>query len=326
MVEDTLRMIIVKAPLRISFFGGSTDYESFYKEHGSFIIGTTIDKYIWLSARYRPEILPKESSIGYSKLEMVSSFNDISNPLIREVLRHHKLGRHIDFHSTADVPSRTGLGGSSSFCVGMTHLMKTLKDEPTNKRDLVKTAIHIERNVLKESGGIQDHILSAYGGLNTITIQKDGDFIVKPVPVSEEFKSAFENSTLLVYTNSQRDQKKIAKSHENKDKKKILELAQEAYQAFTREDIPEIGRLLFQSWEEKRKISNLVSTPHIDDTVTRVMKLGAYGTKLLGSGGCGFLVVICNPKAKKRITQAFAKDILAFKFENNGTEVVYPTS
>jgi len=117
-------MIIVKSPLRISFFGGSTDYESFYKEHGSFIIATTINKYIWLSARYRPKILPRKHFIGYSKLEVVSSAKDIQNPLIREVLRYHDIRDHIDFNSSADVPSRTGLGGSSSFCVGMVHLMK----------------------------------------------------------------------------------------------------------------------------------------------------------------------------------------------------------
>jgi D-glycero-alpha-D-manno-heptose-7-phosphate kinase len=318
-------MIIVKTPLRISFFGGSTDYKSFYREHGSFLIGTTIDKYIWLSARYRPKILPKEHFIGYSKLEVVSSIDDISNPLIREVLRYHNLDSHIDFNSTADVPSRTGLGGSSSFCVGMTHLMKTLKDESINKKELAKTAIHIERNILKDSGGIQDQILAAYGGLNTITIKKNGSFIVKPIPVSKKFKSKLENSIVLIYTNNQRDQKEIAESHENKDKKKILALAKEAYKAFIKEDIPEIGRLLFKSWEEKRKISPLISTKQIDKMVDQIMTLGAYGTKLLGSGGCGFLIVICNDNVKKKIVSEFKKDILEFRFEHNGTEVVYPT-
>ena len=100
-LQNTERpMIIVKSPLRISFFGGSTDYESFYKKHGSFIIGTTINKYIWLSARYRPKILSREHSIGYSKLETVSSIDDIQNPLIREVLRHHNIHDHIDFNSS----------------------------------------------------------------------------------------------------------------------------------------------------------------------------------------------------------------------------------
>lgn len=317
-------MIIVKSPLRISFFGGSTDYESFYREHGSLVIGATIDKYVWLSARYRPKLLPREHFIGYSKTERASSIDDIQNPLIREVMRYHDIREHIDFNSLADVPSRTGLGGSSSFCAGMVHLMKRLKGEPVHKKDTAKTAIHIERNVLKDSGGIQDQILAAYGGLNAITIEKNGNFTVRPVPVSDSFKHELEKSVVLIYTNAQRDQDEIAKSHENKDKKKILELAKRGYDAFLREDIKEIGELLFETWNEKRAISPLVSTEKIDTMVDEVMSMGAYGVKLLGSGGCGFLMVLCNPAAKKRIVDAFKEDILEFKFENLGTSTVYP--
>lgn len=318
-------MIIVKSPLRISFFGGSTDYESFYKKHGSFIIGTTIDKYIWLSARYRPKILPKEHFIGYSKAETVSSIKDIQNPLIRETLRHHGVRNPIDFTSLADVPSRTGLGGSSSFCAGMIHLMKKLDNKPINKKDIAKTAIYIERNVLKDSGGIQDQIWAAYGGFNTITIKKNGDFTVKPVPVSDAFKKKLEDSIVLIYTNNQRNQGSIAKSHENRDKKKILELSRKAYKAFLKEDIKEIGNLLVEAWNEKRKISPLISTKKIDKIAERVMEMGAYGVKLLGSGGCGFLMVLCSPTVKKKIGKEFKEDILEFKFENRGTSVVYPS-
>jgi D-glycero-alpha-D-manno-heptose-7-phosphate kinase len=123
---------------------------------------------------------------------VVSSAKDIQNPLIREVLKYHDVRDHIDFHSSADVPSRTGLGGSSSFCAGMVHLMKKLKDEPVNKKDIAKTAIHIERNILKDSSGIQDQILAAYGGFNTIEIDRKGNFTVKPLPVSDGFKKSFE--------------------------------------------------------------------------------------------------------------------------------------
>lgn len=318
-------MIIVKSPMRISFFGGSTDYESFYKKHGSFVIGTTIDKYIWLSARYRPKILPKEHYIGYSKAETVSSVDDIKNPLIREVLRYHGVRNHIDFTSLADIPSRTGLGGSSSFCAGMVHLMNSLDGKSISKKDIAKTAIHIERNILKDSGGIQDQIWAAYGGLNTITIKKNGDFTVKPLPVSKKFKRELEDSIVLIYTNDQRDQDLIARSHDKKDKKKILELARKAYKAFLKEDIKEIGALLLEAWNEKRKISPFISTKKIDTMADRVMGMGAYGVKLLGSGGCGFLMALCSPAVKKKIQKEFKEDILEFRFESRGTSVVYPS-
>ena len=316
-------MIIVKAPFRISFFGGSTDYESFYREHGSFIIATTINKYVWLTARHRPKILPKQYSITYSKHELVSSISDIENPLIREVLKYCNINKYLDFNSSADIPSRTGLGGSSSFCTGMIHLMKNMKGEKMSKKDVAKAAIHIERTVLKDSGGVQDQILASYGGFNTITIDKKGNFVVKPLPVSDAFKKKFQESIVLIYTNSQRTQNEIAQSHENKDKKKILELAKEAYTYFLKEDIKGIGNLLYKSWEEKRKISPLISTKEIDDIVTTVMNMNAYGVKLLGSGGCGFLMVICNKSTKSKILEKFKDSVLEVEFDDQGTSVVY---
>lgn len=318
-------MIIVKSPLRVSFFGGSTDYESFYKEHGSFIIGTAIDKYVWLSARYRPKILESKYFIGYSKLEIVSSFDEIHNPLIREVLKYSDPEGYIDFNSSADVPARVGLGGSSSFCVGMLHLLKELRGEPVDRKELARAAIHIERNVLKESGGIQDHIWAAYGGFNIITIEKNGDFTVKPVPVSNAFTQAFEDSIVLIYMNSQRDQNEIAQSHEDKDKKNILELSRKAYEHFLKEDIKGIGELLLETWNEKRNLSSFISTEKIDAVVDTVMGMGAYGVKLLGSGGCGFLMVICDPSVKEKMMEKFKEYVLEFKFENRGSSVVYPS-
>jgi D-glycero-alpha-D-manno-heptose-7-phosphate kinase len=202
--------------------------------------------------------------------------------------------------------------------------MKKLNGERSNKKNIAKTAIHIERNILKDSGGIQDQILAAYGGFNTIKIDRKGNFTVKPLPISDAFKKKFQDSIVLIYTNSQRNQNEIAKSHENKDKKKILKLARKAYKAFLREDVEEIGKLLLETWNEKRKISPLISTNKIDKIADTVMNMGAYGVKLLGSGGCGFLMVICNPVAKKKILKKFGKDVLAITFENQGTSIVYP--
>ncbi|MEK7163402.1 MAG: hypothetical protein AAB775_01680, partial [Patescibacteria group bacterium] len=200
-----------------------------------------------------------------------------------------------------------------------------LEGKPSTKKDIAKTAIHIDRNLLKESGGVQDQIWAAYGGLNTIEIDKKGDFKVKPLPVSEKFKRDLEDSMVLIYTNHQRNQDAIAKSHDNKDKKKILNLSRKAYGYFLKEDVKSIGRLLYDAWKEKRKISPLISNPMIDKIVRNVMKMGAHGVKLLGSGGCGFLLVMCDANVKKKILKEYKGDVLDFKFENKGTSMVYPT-
>lgn len=317
-------MIIVKAPFRISFFGGSTDYKDFYEKHGSFIIGTTIDKYVYLSMRIRPSILPNESVITYSKLQLIKNWAEIQNPLIQQILKYKNINVPIEFNSFSDIPSRTGLGGSSSFCVGMLHLINKVFNEPeiTNKA-LANEAIYVERTLLQEPGGIQDQIWPSYGGLNTINIAKNGDFFVKPLAVTTEFKEELEKSMVLIYTNDQRNQDSIAKSHENKDKLAIMDIANQAHNYFLNEDIVNIGRLMYEAWKEKSKISDLISSVKIDTMVNEVIAMGAYGVKLLGSGGCGFLLVICDPLVRNKIIERYQKNILEFKFDNNGTSIIY---
>lgn len=320
-------MNIIKSPFRISFFGGSTDYPDFYKEHGSFLIGTTIDKYTYQSMRIRPSILSHESVITYSQQQTIKNWNEIHNSLIREILKHRNITHNIEFNSYSDVPSRTGLGGSSAFCIGMLYLLdKVFYNKQQTPKDLIKEAIYIERTLLKEPGGIQDQIWPGYGGLNTIEIKKDGEFFVKPLAVTPEFKKELQNSMVLIYTNEQREQNTIAKSHENRDKTSILQIAKEAHQFFLKEDIEQIGKLLHISWEEKRKISNLISTDKINKIVDEVISMGSYGVKLLGAGGCGFILVMCNPKVKSKIKQKFNSQILDFEFENNGVSVIYDGS
>lgn len=316
-------MILVKSPFRVSFFGGSTDYADFYEQHGSFIFGCTINKYVYLSIRRKPKILSEASTISYSKYERVENLKDIENPLIRETLNYFGIQQAIEFISFSDIPSRTGLGGSSSYCVGMSYLLRTFLNKKTSKKQIAKDAIEIERNILKESGGIQDQIWAAYGGLNTIKINKDGDFFVKPLSITNEFRDHLLNSMVLIYTNEQRTCDTIAKSHQNKDKTTILKLAHEAHNYLISEDIKSMGKLMHYSWLEKSKLSSNISTKQVDSIISTCLKLGAYGAKLLGAGGCGFVLVICNPKAKRKITNVFKNSILDFSFDYNGASIMF---
>jgi len=311
-------MILTRSPFRISFFGGSSDYEEFYKEHGSFLIGTTIDKYVYTCLRYRPKMVDTNHFISYSKTESVKDVCDIENPLVRECLRFHGVSKPIELNYFSDLPSRVGLGGSSAFCTCLLHSLNRLDKTLFTKKEIVQNAIFVERILLKEPGGIQDQIWSVYGGLNTIEIEKNGNFHVKPLSVTEEFKEELQNSMVLIYTNDQRQQNDIAKSHENKNKLPILQLAKEAHRLFLKEDIKNIGTLLYQSWLEKKNISNLISTEKVDEIVSEAMGMGAYGTKLLGSGGCGFVLVISDPTTSKKIEDRFKNNVMHFKFENQG--------
>lgn len=319
-------MIIAKTPLRLSLFGGSTDYSSFYKEHGSFLIGTTIDKYSYLSMRFRPKVLSKENLVVYSQMNYAKTFDDIQNPLIRETLKYGNVKDFVELFSFADIPSRTGLGGSSSYCVGLLYLINELYNRPEmTKKQLVHDAITIERTILKEAGGIQDSIWPAYGGLNSIEIQPDGDFSVKPLPITEDFYKEFEDSIVLIYTNEQRDKEDIAKSHDStdKDKTRILEISKEAYSCFVKENIKGIGHLMYETWKEKRNLSALISNQKVDETIAAVIRDGAYGAKLLGAGGCGFVMAVCHSVAKEKIIKRFGDDVLPIKFESKGVSRIH---
>jgi D-glycero-alpha-D-manno-heptose-7-phosphate kinase len=318
-------MIIVKSPFRISLFGGSTDYKEFYEKYGSFLIGTTIDKYCYLSMRNRPSILSKQYLCTYSKYELVDEISQIQNPLIRETLNYYKLNNPIEFFSFSDIPARTGLGGSSSYCVGMCYLISKLCNIKTSNKDIIKTAINIERNILKESGGIQDQIWPFAKGLSSIEIDGNGNFNIRPLPVTEEFISEFEKSFTLIYTDEQRNTNDVAKSHENEiqNKLNILNLAKEAYSLFLKEDIKEIGNILYQSWLYKNNISPLISNSKIDSIIKDVISLGAFGAKLLGSGGCGFILVISDSLVKQKIEEKYNGYTLNVNFEKTGVSEIF---
>ncbi len=317
-------MIITKAPFRISFFGGSSDYKNFYEKHGSFLIGTTIDKYVYSSLRFRPRIVSSTSIINYSKREEVNNLLDIKHPLVREIFKLYNLNQSIDLNTFSDIPQRTGLGGSSSFAVSILLAIYKKFKYDLNKNKLSLDAIKIEREILNEAGGIQDQIWAAYGGFNSIEIKRSGEFFVRPLPVSSNFIEEFEQSLVLIYTLQQRDNDIIAKEHIEYDKTKILELSKQAYSEFQNENINEIGKLLTLSWIEKKKISSNICTKEIENIISVLDSInGVYGYKLPGAGGGGFIVAICNQTAKNKLNEIFKDSILPIKIEKNGATCIH---
>jgi len=317
-------MITVKSPFRVSLFGGSTDYKGFYEKYGSFIIGTPIDKYCYVSMRYRPKIFSQQYFCTYSKYELVDTIDKLKNPLIRETLRYFNVNP-VEIFSFSDIPSRTGLGGSSAYCVAMSYLIKKLKEENINSKEIINAAITIEREILKESGGIQDQIWPFAKGFSSIEIKKDGTYNIKPLPITEEFEQALQDSMVLIYTEEQRNNDVIAKSHEDdiNNKYQILETAKRAYKLFEYEDLKGIGELVYESWLSKERISPYISNGKIKTIIDDVMNMGAYGAKLLGSGGCGFVLAICNPIVKQNIIEKYKENILDFKIDKTGVTSIY---
>ena len=320
-------MIITKTPFRVSLFGGSTDYPSFYKEFGSLLIGFSIDKYCYLSLRRTPKIFPYRTLLNYSTTEMVNSNSNIKHNGVRGVLEYLGIRYGIELSHTSDLPAQTGTGSSSSFVVGLLNAFHTLRGKPPSKRELSEQAIFVERDLLKEPGGVQDQIWAAYGGFNSIEISRGGDFETKPMPLSPEFKESFLKRCVLLYTGKTRKSFKIASSHDTKKaikhKRAILNIAKSAYNSFAKQDICEIGEILDESWQRKREISPLVSNTEIDDLYNKCIGAGALGGKLLGSGGSGFLFFILKENSdKKRTIKETGLTNIEFKFDEKGSVIL----
>lgn len=315
-------MVITRSPFRISFFGGTTDFPDFFQNNGGLVVGGTIDKYVYVSLRKRPKILSNSSIFTYSKQEIIQRFEDIEHPLIREIFKKIQKRESVDFHTFSDIPSRTGLGGSSSFCVALLKAVDEIFNfSQFDKKTLSKLAIYFERQKLKEFGGWQDQIWSSYGGLNSIHFEKNGNFKVKPLKISEDFIKHLEDSMTLVFTETQRSNS--VKFSINSNNSNILKLAKLGLLAFEDENVEEIGRLLEESWQEKKKISSTISNNSIEKIENSLKSFKIYGKKLLGGGDGGFILVLSSPSEKVRICEYFKDLIFPTKFEFEGSKTIF---
>lgn len=323
-------MIITKTPFRMSFFGGGTDMESFFKENGGSVLSTTFDKYCYVNVRHLPRFFEYSTELSYSKTERVTNIDDIEHPAIRNAMK--MLDMHeIRLTYEADLPARSGLGTSSSFAVGMLNAFYALKGKYASKKQLADEAIYLERVLCNEAGGWQDQIAASFGGFNRIDFNADG-YTVHPVIVSPQRKQQLNNNLMMFFTGFTRFSSEIQKANklddESKTKqlKQMLTLVDEAESILTDQskDLDDFGRLLDVTWKLKRQTGKSVSTSNIDNLYDKGISAGALGGKLLGAGGGGFLVFYVTPEKQVAVKEAM-EDLLyiPFKFEDRGTQVIY---
>lgn len=325
-------MIITKTPFRMSFFGGGTDLESFFREHGGAVLSTSFDKYCYVNVRHLPRFFGWTTELTYSKTERVTCIDNIQHPAIRNAMKM------LDMHELrltyeADLPARSGLGTSSSFAVGMLNAFYALKGKYADKRKLADEAIYLERVLCNEAGGWQDQIAAAFGGLNRINFNAEG-YDVLPVIISPERKKLLNDNLLMFFTGFTRFSSAVQQANNlsAKDKiaqlKEMLTLVEEAERILTDKnaDLDDFGRLLDHAWQLKKQTGSAVSTNSIDALYEQGIKAGAIGGKLLGAGGGGFLLFYV-PHDKQAVVKEVLKDLLyvPFHFENGGTRVIHYT-
>lgn len=324
-------MIITRTPLRISFFGGGTDYPVWYREHGGAVLSTSIDKYLYINCRHRPPFFEYKSRIVWSQIENVKHHEDIKHPAVRGILQYLNIDDGVEVHYDADLPARTGLGSSSAFTVGLLHALWALNGTLVTKRDLATTAIHIEQNIIKEHVGSQDQIATAYGGLNKIEFFGDNNFRVIPVAISRARLNELRSHLMLIFTGFSRTASEIAVEQITETPKRERELhamqdmVDRAIEILhSSESLNAFGELLHESWQLKRGLSSKITTPAIDELYARARSVGAVGGKILGAGGGGFFLLFAPPERQPIIREALQGFMeVPFEFENTGSHIAF---
>lgn len=325
-------MIITKTPFRMSFFGGGTDMESFFRENGGSVLSTTFDKYCYVNVRHLPRFFDYSTELSYSRTERVTAVEQIQHPAIRNAMK--MLDMHeIRLTYEADLPARSGLGTSSSFAVGMLNAFYALKGKYADKKRLADEAIYLERELCQEEGGWQDQIAASFGGFNRINFNAEG-YEVLPVIISPERKKQLNQNLMMYFTGFTRFSSEIQKANAagRKDKtaqlKEMLSMVDEAEKILTDKEasLDEFGRMLDYTWKLKRQTGAAVSTNSIDALYAVGMNAGALGGKLLGAGGGGFLIFYVQPDKQEAVRKAM-KDLMhiPFAFEDGGTRVIHYT-
>ena len=323
-------MIISRTPLRASFCGGGTDIDSFSynEEEGGMVVSTTLQSYIHITVNKR---FDDRVRVSYSKMELVDNFEDLEHELVREAMRITGITTGVEITTIADIPSRgTGLGSSSSVTVGLLNALHAFAGHIASPKQLAEEACMIEIEILNQPIGRQDQYAAAYGGINSILFSAER-VEVMPLKINKNIIDRMEAEFSLVFTGISRSASKILseRSDSQEDKSKRLRLmrnqALSSINMLENGELEELGKLLANTWELKRQLSQSVSNDELDAIYNNLIDLGANGAKLLGAGGGGFFLVHGSPEFREKLLLNFGKDykILPLKLDSNGSQIIY---
>jgi D-glycero-alpha-D-manno-heptose-7-phosphate kinase len=323
-------MVITSTPLRISFFGGGTDYPVWYREHGGAVLSTTINKCCYITCRRLPPFFEYHSRISYSRVENVNKNDAIQHPSVRACLEHLGVEYGVEIHHVGDLPARTGLGTSSAFTVGLLLGLYALQNQMRDKQTLAAEAIHVEQELLKEAVGAQDQVSAAYGGFNRINFDTDGSIEVNRILTAPNRLAELQQHLALYFTGFSRTASEIAQEqlrmtpHKKQELDSLLQLVNEAEAIVTNpsRSLHEFGQLLHESWQIKRSLTQKISNANIDEIYQAGLSAGALGGKLLGAGGGGFMLFFVPPERREALRMRLKMLLcVPFTFSNRGSHV-----
>lgn len=321
-------MILTRAPLRVSFFGGGSDLPEYYEQKPGAVLSTTIDVFMHLAVNDSPQ---KRIKACYDELEIVDRTKDLKHARIREVLHAFDIDSNIEISSFCHIPTKgTGLGSSSTYTVALIKALAERTNTNLNSYDLAEAAYKIERVKCKEKLGKQDQYAAAFGGLNLIEFESD-KVQVRPVPIGEGIKSELQESLMFFYTGIKRTANDILQSqasrthlhHINDNITKMVGMAYEGSNLLFKQQLDDFGKCLDEAWKLKQTLDPDISNYQINEWYDDAMRAGAIGGKLLGAGGGGFLMFYVPWKKQDAVRAALPLQEFKFKFTNNGAETLY---
>ncbi|AUS99232.1 GHMP kinase [Nostoc sp. CENA543] len=325
-------MLISRAPVRISFFGGGTDYPEYFIQHGGAVLATAIDKFSYITASpFFSRLFDYSIRLSYRKVELVKNVDEIEHRVYRECLKFCGLDKDIELHNVADLPAFTGLGSSSAFTVSLLHALHSFKGEFVKPLDLAYEAIYVERHLVQDKVGCQDQVLAAVGGFNLVEFRTEDDIIVNRVPISPQRLQEFEQHLFIVFTGIRRKAADVVAQQLQKVGDNTATLKEMRYMVDVGWDIltnnrplSEFGDLLHRAWLAKRSLDGSISNTEIDQIYQMGIEAGAWGGKLLGAGAGGFMLFFAPPECHKNLYIRFNKHhILSAKTNAPGSQIIF---
>ncbi|MCA9960282.1 MAG: GHMP kinase [Chloroflexota bacterium] len=321
-------MIIIQTPLRVSLFGGGTDFPSYYLEHGGCVLSSAIDKYIFVTIKNR---FDDKLRVGYTRTEMVDDVDELQHELIREALRITGIRNGVEITTMGDIPSEgSGLGSSSTVTVGSLHAMYSYQRELVLANKLAEEACKIERDILGSPIGIQDQYIAAYGGLRFMEFKTNGDIIPHTLTLSPKTQRQLNDNLLLFFTGMTRKADRIlAEQKENiVDRAYVLDEMKKITYRVRNEllegNVDAIGHLLHESWLLKKQLASQISNNTLDEMYEIAREAGAIGGKIAGAGGGGFMLLYCKNGTQEDVRHALNHlQELPFKLGQDGSKVIF---
>ena len=327
-------IVVTRTPLRISFAGGGTDLPDFYEVEEGAVLSAAVDKYVYVTVKRHSELFNEPIRLNYSRTEQVNKIGEIENNIARECLKFLNIEPPIFISTVADMPASTGMGGSSSFAVGLLNALHAFLGERVTAGQLAEEACFIEMEVLNEPIGKQDQYAAAFGGLNLLRFGRGGRVMVEPQPIVNGSIAYLFSNIMMFWTGHQRPAASVLAEQKNNTAQNLdvlRHMRNDAYELRAlcsggRIDLEELGEALDRGWALKRRLASKITTSEIDRQYARAIEAGAQGGKLCGAGGGGFLMFIVKPEKRELVRRTLSElSLVPLGYEVHGSRVLYPS-